>query len=117
MIDKFYKLAPNGKLELFGIDGMNHLFISALPMIVTISLFFYFNPIYLIPATFTMWLIMRIVWFVIEYVQEKKMLKADENRIDHSWKFWKWTKSRHVDMLYPLYGDSTLFGFTFVWLT
>ena len=111
LLKKFYKKAPNGKLELFGKDGMEHTVISAFVMVAV------FIPSYLLLsgnwAIFSIsltYLILRLVWYWIEHEQEKAMWINDHSRPKNLWKFWLWSRARKVDIYYPFYGDTLLLG-------
>lgn len=119
-LKKFYSPANNGKMELFGIDGMEHTVISAaihvfVMTIVFLMLFKGYNPTSYEYAIFWMknagiitFIIMRFVWFFIEKSQEKNMILTDPDRPKELWKFWTWSSARKVDMYYPLIGDGLL---------
>ena len=109
---RFYKKAPNGKQELFGIDGAEHTLISSSVMVVTkvvseiVTYAFQLHPLVPTVSMGVAWFVMRAVWFFIELSQERDMLEVEPNRVDYGLKFWKWTKARKVDMGYPFIGDT-----------
>lgn len=109
LLSKLYKLAPNGKKELFGIDGIQHAVASILIMSIVYGLLYtqYGKEAAQI-GNYVTWVIMRIFWYLTEHFQEKKMWQNNPNRPKNLWKFWDWSKARKVDMYYPAIGD-TLF--------
>lgn len=104
-LEKYYKLAPNGKVELLGKDGLNHGVIDAAIML-TVGLLTWFisgyNPFITKIALGITWIIMRIVWYGIEVDQALKMQKANPTRLGSAWDPRDWSPARIVDNTWPL---------------
>lgn len=123
-LEKYYRMAPNGKQELWGRDGAEHLVISAFVMVVvpiavvlfTIAGFHLLNTSteYLsfshlaVISSGMAWIVMRVVWFAIEFIQEKNMIDKHNHDPENLWKFWKWSDARKKDMLFPFVGDTII---------
>jgi len=113
-LKRFYKIAPNGKLELLGKDGLEHLLISLFVMIACPSLVgVIYGLKWALVAAIITFIVLRFVWFFIEQFQERIMYKKSWNallkkhtRVKNFWKFWQWSSARKVDMTHPFYGDS-----------
>ncbi len=104
---KLYKIGTNGKLELFGIDGLNHMAISIIVMVIVIGIvLLLFNLFWAKVATVITLVVLTIVWYLIEHFQEVKMIERYPSRPKHPWNFLKWSRARTVaDMGYPLFAN------------
>ena len=110
-LKRFYKHSEDsGKLELFGIDGLEHAVISAFVMVVVpVITFFAFSKEWIQTATIITFVVLTMVWFFIEQSQERKMYKKSYDKVfkrytrpKNFWRFWQWSKARLVDMFYRL---------------
>lgn len=85
--------------ELLARNGVNHA-VYALISYFVVGLVFMTTPYFHIALWITL-AVNTIVWFMIEYNQEKAMLSYKPDRVNHGLKFWKWSKDRKEDMGYP----------------
>ena len=108
---KYYKLAPNGKMELLGRDGNEHGMIQLLANLLTTAIclgFWFFYPIK-IPLALIVYILcivnmcMMFMWVLIEMMQERAMVKRDRNRYLHWYNVTKFEKARWVDINTPTF--------------
>ena len=106
LIAKLYKKAPNGKMELLGVDGLNHLVIDVAVMLGVLGATLLVvnreggNPHYWMPrAALWTWLVMRVVWFVIEWRQEMAMTTREPEKNPLKWSRARWAADQGIPFL------------------
>ena len=114
-LKKYYKKADNGKMELFGINGYEHGFISVGihfgTTLITIGYCILLGLPFLMTHKITfivlgiLFLFMRGVWFFVEQFQERQMYEEGRRSTKNFWKFWKWSPDRKQDMQVPFEWD------------
>jgi len=81
LFSKYYRMAENGKMELFGIDGLNHAFYAFLIMSGVAILSRWLTPFYAFIVTVLFCLAIIVGFFIMEMIQELHRLQRHTN--DH----------------------------------
>ena len=112
ILDRWYRLAPNGKQEFMGVDGANHGVYTAMALVVVmIAVAIYTFSIHggymwIIYSQLIATPIVFVIFYLIEVFQEKSMLRRFPNRFKAGHRYWNskdWdANARYCDIKYPM---------------